>query len=263
MENEREDLMDRNGRKDAIDAVLTALGRAKTPEGLEDRVAARLAQQARRAEFRWRDVLAGSALAGVWWRGAVCGVAVSMVVVGVVMLAEHFVWGPRVHSVREIASSVAPTHAAVIGVVAREDRRGDCASSSGLRVADAGVAQRHDGVRVAVAGVSLLMPGPPLTAEERGLVRLAKVGDLKQLASLNPEIREQLEAEDAAQFRSFFAEPVRPVPAEPAAQPTTVESAPEAGEPAAVEPSAIKPAAEPIAEPATESVTEPKSGENE
>jgi hypothetical protein len=60
------------------------------------------------------------------------------------------------------------------------------------------------------------VPEPPLTREERELVRVARRGDVNELASLNPEIRERLDAEDAAQFQRFFAEPVVKVaPAEP------------------------------------------------
>jgi hypothetical protein len=214
METEREDA------KDAVEKVLKALGSAEVPEGLEARVAARLAQgtglqpQAlvRGTEFRWRDVVAGSAVAGVWWRGAVCGVAASILVIGVVMLAGRLVRVSEQRSgtaVRNVVPAVEPVGAEVVAM--REDRSGNCAGSGVLRVAEGGVAQRHDGVRVAIAGVSQVMGGPPLTAEERSLVRLAKNRDLNELASLNPEIRERLEAEDAAQFQRFFAEPMKPV----------------------------------------------------
>jgi hypothetical protein len=241
-----------NEREESVEKVLKALGRAQAPEGLEARVAARLVQHPEVVEFRWRDVVAGSAMGGVWWRGAFVGAAVSMLAVGVVMLAGYFVWRPGVHVVREVAPLAAPTRAAVVGVGAR-----NCAGSEMLWASGTGSAQRHDGVRVAIVPGEKLMTAPPLTAEERGLVRLAKDADLKELASLNPEIRERLEAEDAAQFRSFFAEPVKPVAADPAVQPTAVDAAPVA--PAAVEPSPVQPAAEP----ATETVTEPASGENE
>jgi hypothetical protein len=47
-----------------------------------------------------------------------------------------------------------------------------------------------------------------LTAQEQQLVRLARTGDAKELAPLDPEMRAKAEARDAAEFQKFFAEPV-------------------------------------------------------
>ena len=78
-------------------------------------------------------------------------------------------------------------------------------------------AQRHGGVRVASLweGRSRCLTASADGGGSARLVRLAKDGDLKELASLNPEVRERLEAEDAAQFQRFFAEPAKPVVADP------------------------------------------------
>jgi hypothetical protein len=46
-----------------------------------------------------------------------------------------------------------------------------------------------------------------LTAQERELVQLARKGDAKELVSLDPEMRAKAEAQDAAEFQKFFAEP--------------------------------------------------------
>jgi hypothetical protein len=220
---------------DSVEKVLKALGSAQTPEGLEARIAQGLERRelaAREVEFHWRDVLAGSAVAGVWWRGALSGAAVAMLAVGVVMLASHFVRGAGVHgemTVRSVAPQVAPARAAVVGVAAREERGGPCGSSELLQAANGVPSQRLGGVRVESPERPQSLPESTLTVEERGLLRLVKTGDLKELASLNPEVRERLEAEDAAQFQRFFAEPAKPVVADP------VTTEPVAEEPNAVE----------------------------
>ena len=81
---------------EAVDRALAGLRDAEVPEGLEARIAARLAARLEGhaavrdvAGFRWRDLFSGTAAAGVWWRGAVSGVAVAMLVVGLVWVAGH------------------------------------------------------------------------------------------------------------------------------------------------------------------------------
>ena len=72
-------------------------------------------------------------------------------------------------------------------------------------------------MRVAQAEVEPSHPAPAmgLTAQERELVQLARNGDAKDLAALDPETRAKAEAKDAAEFQRFFAEPVREAPPEP------------------------------------------------
>jgi hypothetical protein len=226
---------------DVIEKVLAALGGAKAPEGLEERVAARLEQHAmtaREVKFRWRETFAGSAAAGVWWRGAVAGAAASMLAVGVVFLAGHFGRTPAngERAVRGVAA---------VSVAQHEDRGEPCSGT--VRVAEVLPAQR--GVEARDEGEARSQPAPELalTAEERSLVRAVRVSDVKELASLNPEVREKLEAEEAAQFRSFFPEPVKQTSTEPRTA--------EAG--------AAEPAVEPGATESTEPAVGPVTGENE
>jgi len=241
MQNERDD----------VEKVLAALGRAEAPEGLEARIAQGLERRAlavRDAEFRWRDLLAGSAAAGVWWRGAVAGVAASMLVVGAVFLAGHFVRASGGRGVSRAPSSGSAMNVAT-GVRADRASLEPCARAGEVWVRKVAAVQGDERGQVKGAVRWYPIPGPPLTAEERDLVRVARVGDLKELATLNPEIRERLEAEDAAQFQSFFAEPVKAVSVEPAATETA-------------EPVSEIPAAEPVAtQPAgTEIQSEPTPG---
>ena len=50
----------------------------------------------------------------------------------------------------------------------------------------------------------------PLTAQERGLLLLARTADPQQLAMLNSEAQAKVKAEDADQFEKFFAPPPQP-----------------------------------------------------
>jgi hypothetical protein len=65
-------------------------------------------------------------------------------------------------------------------------------------------------VRTASAGRPEPLADAPLTAEERGLVRLVQVADPRELSTLNPEVQEQLEAKEAEEFKSFFPTPPPP-----------------------------------------------------
>jgi len=54
-------------------------------------------------------------------------------------------------------------------------------------------------------------PPMPLTEQERLLLRIARSGTHQELATLSPEMRARLDADDAAAFRNFF-EPARRQP---------------------------------------------------
>jgi hypothetical protein len=203
---------------EAIDRALARLRDAEVPEGLEARIAAKLEGHAAVrdvAGVRWRDLFSGTAAAGVWWRGAVSGVAVAMLLVGLVWMVGHrgrSGAGDVVVRERPVAA-VSP--AAVVGVAQVKP----CATPGLLGVAHVVThVRRDDGVRVAEAQVSHPAPAMGLTAQERKLVQLARKGDAKNLAPLDPEMRAKAEAQDAAEFQKFFAEPVR-VEAAPVAEP--------------------------------------------
>jgi hypothetical protein len=179
---------------EAVERALAAMREAEVPEGLEGRIAARLAGRA-----AVRDV------AGVWWRGALSGAAVGMLVVGLVWLG---LGRGRSRSgevaVKERVAAVSP------GVVVKEDVRSvPCAGPAGVRV-KGNVVRGSEGVRVVATDVEVSHPAPAmgLTAQERELVQLARKGDAKELVSLDPEMRAKAEAQDAAEFQKFFAEPV-------------------------------------------------------
>ena len=194
---------------EAVDRALARLRDAEVPEGLEARVAARLVSHAAArdvAGFRWRDLFSGTAAAGAWWRGVVSGLAAAMLVVGLVWMAGHRGRsGAGEVVVRERRVAVEPP-AAVVGVAEVKP----CAIPGMVGVTH-GVTRVHGDDRLRVAKVEVSHPAPAmgLTAQERELVQLARKGDAKELVALDPEMRARAEAQDAAEFQKFFAEPVR------------------------------------------------------
>ena len=198
---------------EAVDRALARLRDAEVPEGLEARIAVKLEGQAAAwgvAGFRWREIFAGSAAAGAWWRGAVSGVAVAMLVVGLVWMAGH----RQVHPGVAVKERVAAVPAAL---AVKEDIRSVPCVSPVVRVKGT-VVRTSEGVRVVATKIEESHPAPAmgLTAQERELVQLARKSDAKSLAPLDPEMRAKAEAQDAAEFQKFFAEPVRPdVPPQP------------------------------------------------
>ena len=227
-------------REDAIEKALAALGRARVPDGLDARIAQRLER---------REIIAGPSVAGVWWRGALSGAAFAMVCVGLVMLGQH---GLRARAERgPVVAQASGARAAAMPVEARER---PCGSESFRAVRG----DRDSGARGKVRVVSVEKPfvAAPLTEEERELVRLARTADPRELATLNPEVRAKLDAEEAASFQSFFATP-KTTPA--------VVAEPSTPEPTAAEPSGEAPVNGPtsalpaISGPSTEANT----GENQ
>jgi hypothetical protein len=192
---------------EAVERALAAMRDAEAPEGMEARIADRLALHVSArdvAGFRWRDIFAGSALAGAWWRGAVIGVAVATLVLGLVWLAGHRGRSSAGQvAVRERVVAAVPPALAV-----KEDVRSVPCFSPGVRVKGV-VVRTSEGVRVVATKIETSHPAPAmgLTAQERELVQLARKGDAKELVSLDPEMRAKAEAQDAAEFQKFFAEP--------------------------------------------------------
>jgi len=247
MENQRDDL----------EKVLAALGRAQPPEGLEARVAARME----------REIFAGPSMAAVWWRGAIGGAAVTMLALGLVMVVGHRMRGSvGLPDRKEIAGRDGiATYSGAGDSASAQSRRGPCASSGVLQVRRDSAAPSGEMVRIASVARSYSIADAPLTAQERELVRLARAGDPKELAILNPEIREKLEAQDTAQFQSFFAEPVdKPAPAgSSTAEAATVAAEPTAAEPTAAESTSAEPTARAAPEPtAAAPALEPAAGES-
>ena len=202
----------------AIDKTLAALNSAAPPEGLESRIAARIAAQPAPAVSPWRDRFTGYTLASAWWRGAAAGAAVAMLAVTAVLLLQHKTFSPN-----RIAVAT-PVHAPAITPVSFAASATPCALPAVLHPRTPAAPATE------IASSSHPIPSSPLTSQERALVRLAQTADPKVLATFNSEHQEQLEAENAAQFEKFFTPPARPPvpPDTPAANPEASPANPDA-----------------------------------
>ena len=210
----------------AIDKTLAALNSAAPPEGLESRIAARIAAQPAPAVSPWRDRLTGYTLASAWWRGAAAGAAVAMLVTGVALFEGH---QARVRSdagqatVREVSAlrTLAPVAASAQNAPAGQAPGSPCANARVLHVRSA-TARASDTLRAealaAVNAPSHPAPVLPLTAQERALIELARTADPKMLAALAPETQAKVEAQEEENFNKFFAPP--PAPPQPADNPS-------------------------------------------
>jgi hypothetical protein len=210
-------MMTTNPKPDnAIDKVLAALRDAAPPEGMESRIAARLeqhtnAQQAHaRPNSHWRSLLTGQSLAAAWFRGAATGVAFALLAVAAVLALRHTPAPPP----QQTAAAPSPAHITPVS----EARTTPCISPAVLRVHRAATTTAQPVLlakaRVDTAAPSHPAPPLPLTAQERELVRMARIADPQQLATINPETQAKLLAQQAAEFDKFFAsQPAPPAPA--------------------------------------------------
>jgi hypothetical protein len=243
---------------DAIDKVLAALRNAVPPEGMDARMVERLRQpSAATTEFRWRDLLAGSALAGAWWRGAISGGAAAMVAVGLALGVSDMAQRHIGSGQAALSHNVATHNASMPGMAAKSytqrsqlmDSRGRPCASPALRPAP-GPASNPTLLRAETRSEaetpSHPAPAFPLTAQERALARLARTANPQVLIALNSETEAKREADETARFTKFFAPP----PALPSSD----------DHPASV--SAASPGANPEADPPANAIPTPDASSN-
>ena len=212
MENEH------RNHDDAIDKTLAALKSAAPPQGMDARILQRLQQQpAPAAPFCWRDLLTRSALAAVWWRGALSGAAAAMLLVGALLLAQH-----TLRTKQPAVSQHAPAHAltpVALPVTASAPASAGCPTHAQIHRAWVGSttgetiqAPVHRAQTLSSASFAPSHPAPelPLTAQERALVRLVQTADPRLLASLEPETQAKVDAQEADNYNKFFAPPPPP-----------------------------------------------------
>jgi hypothetical protein len=208
----RDERHEHDERGIAIDQTLRALREIAAPEGIEARVAERL--QARTAAAPAERVVAQA-----WWRGALCGAAAAMLVVGSMALVQHRLraapQGPQV-------SQAAPGGGiALRGGVVDADLAGGGARGGGgdgpcarpaVRVARlvAAALPGRASTEVRTSAAARQAPQLPLTEQERELVRLAQTADAKQLAAMDDETEARLGAQQAEEFKKFFTPPPSP-----------------------------------------------------
>ena len=197
-----------NQPDNAIDKVLAALRDAAPPEGMDSRIAARLAQHAQTqpAPSRWRNLLTGQSLAAAWLRGAAAGAAFALLAVAAMLALRH----APVPQPQRAASTPSAAHITPVS----ETHSAPCPSPAVLRVPRTAPPNAHPTLlaqaRVDTQAPSLPAPALPLTAQERGLVQIARTGDPKALANINPETEAKLLAQQSAEFEKFFAPPPAP-----------------------------------------------------
>jgi hypothetical protein len=203
----------------AIDKTLAALNTATPPQGLEARIAHRLAAQPAPASL-WRERFPAA-----WWRGAATGAAFALLAVTVILLFQH-----KTPLRNHIAANAPAPLASPVRV-------------SGTPCAHPAILRTHTPAASPAIEIaaSHSIPTSPLTPQERELLRLAQTADPRALATLNPEHQAQLEAENAAQFEKFFTPPPPPPPppdqptanpaADPEANPANPETNPANSEP--------------------------------
>jgi hypothetical protein len=200
---------------EAVDKILAALREAAPPEGMEARIAQRLANHAAVTPTSTRPWLAGSTFTGAWWRGAIVGAAAATLAICAVLLVQH-----------RSRTTSAPTQTATGSAAARsftappqatltsQSRTVPCSHTTVFRVDTSLPAKQPEELRAQAGPESTApsRPAPelPLTPQERSLARLAHTADPRELASLSPEIQSRLEAEHAAEFRKFFTPPPAP-----------------------------------------------------
>lgn len=177
--------------EELVERVLAGLGKVEAPAGLEVRVLRGVRGHA--AEVR--------GFGGWVWGLGLAGVVAMVMVVGARWSGERTaapveqarVWrGPRVE-----VKAAAPMVAAEVPVRrARAVHRG---AERVVRTSEAVLAVSEMRARSEPAPVA------PLTEEERLLRRVARKGDVEQVAMLDPMVREAREAKDMAEGERFVA----------------------------------------------------------
>ena len=196
---------------EAIDKVLAALRRAAPPEGLETRIASRIAREsASPAPARRR--LPSLAPSAAWWRGAIAGAAAATLRLSATALVQHGSKAARrmPHDAERISvgqqqitpASLSPNTAQVTG-----SHSAPCPTPAIRRVRTDIPASTPPSPHYASFAPSHPLPVLPPTTQERELLQVARTADPKMLASVNPESQAKLEAEDREQFNKFFAAP--------------------------------------------------------
>jgi hypothetical protein len=206
--------------EEAIDKVLAGLQEVETPVGLEQRILSGLEARAlKQAESGWRRFAPG-------WRGAlVCYAACGVLSAGVLIVALAVPAIRRIGHVFEGAKMDVPSEVPFetgSDVAARQNGNASLAASnrstktaptvgSGLMlVAESGVGSGAEESLAMSEMQAASFPAPPmpLTEQERLLLRMVHRTDPVELAMLDPKLEAIRDAEEKAEFQSFFAKAV-------------------------------------------------------
>jgi hypothetical protein len=247
---------------DAMEKVLAGLRGVEAPNGMERRILSALAEK-REEEF----AVGWGWLRPMWMerpvitRAFICGAALAgLVAVGFLIPGFRGIWRAPVQSKpveskmdsslsargssSASASPVAetsPLTAARAGVRAspKTDKR-DATVMARMSDGKGAIAANDDSVAVSeMRAESHPAPPMPLTEQERLLLRIVHKDDPVEVAVLNPAWRAARDAEDQAEFQSFFG-----VAAERSATFTPKVEQPAAEQPATEQPATEQPAME-------------------
>lgn len=195
---------------DAIDKTLDALRGAAPPEGMEARIASRIAQQIASPATTHIASLAPSAS---WWRGAIAGAAFATLLMGLLSirhLASTRGQNPDYTAANSQAQQSSSPHPASMNSSAALDsphrpclRVALLPTVPSAKIAPQLIAQ--DPLKETSAP-SRPAPVLPLTLQERELAHLARTSDPHQLAAIGLDEEARLEAERATELALLFAQ---------------------------------------------------------
>ncbi|HWB32612.1 MAG TPA: hypothetical protein VG714_05510 [Acidobacteriaceae bacterium] len=196
---------------DTLSRTLAALRNAPPPEGMETRIAQRLAAHTP-SPSRW-EVLRSSLPAAAWLRGALTGAIVATAVCTLVFYMTRRLPSPRPH---QVATATAPQAVRATPVTLQSEGSaspacsGPAAHPAGVSHASSSSSREEreaQSPRLIPASFAPSRPAPPapLTAQERALVEFVRTATPAQLAALSPAAEQKSDAEREAAFQKFFA----------------------------------------------------------
>ncbi|HEX3569652.1 MAG TPA: hypothetical protein VHU44_02400 [Acidobacteriaceae bacterium] len=189
----------------AINKTLATLGSATPPEGMETRIHQRLQYRAAQTNLSdsWRPGRA-------WWQGLLTGATVATILCCAVAfgLYAHLAGSGR-ENPQVSMGSPRTGYAAATPASSRAGIFEPCVQPAIRQQARHGLTPRV--IRAALETPPLRTPASDeLTPQERELVRLAQVGDPKQLSEMSFEARARVDAQQSAAFEMFFTPPPPP-----------------------------------------------------
>jgi hypothetical protein len=210
-----------------VDRTLAALRSAAPPEGMEARIAERLAaRDASAAASRFAAFLPQSA----WLRGALAGFAAASLAFAALLFATHLI-DPRTPQTANNSTAPATQSGHATNVALNTGQ--PCLDTTNARVPHASrglLRDEWEEGRTSASAAHLIpasfapskpAPPTPLTAQERALVQFVRTATPAELAALNPAAQQKADADRQAAFQKFFAPSPELLAAEKAVEGTT------------------------------------------
>lgn len=200
---------------DAIDKVLAALRDATPPAGMEARISQRLAEAAAAPAAqsllqRLRHKIPSSA---AWWSGALTGAAIATLAICSALLMQHRFATPASTPHTAATQPAVPAPTAVSVTTSRALQANPCPNRAVLQ-ARPNTTDSNQRL-LAESRIESIAPSRPahaipLNAQERELVRLARLGNPREVTAASPDTLAKLQDQEAADFDKFFTPPPPP-----------------------------------------------------